>query len=122
MEDATLPQTEPQRNETGIGALLGQLGDDAKAFALAEANYIKAAAGERATYAKPALLMIGVGLGIGMGGLISLPIGLVWVLAPAMGTSAALGVVVAASILVAALLGWMGARRLAKAFKSPEDR
>ena len=122
MEDAPLPQTEPHRKETGIGALLGQLGDDAKAFARAEGNYIKAAAGERTNYAKPALLALGVGLAIGMGALISLPIGLVLVFAPAMGTGAALAVVVAASLIAAVVIGWLGARRLAKAFKKPEDR
>lgn len=106
----------------GLAQMFVQLRDDATGFVTAEARYLKAQAGERASYAKPALIALGAGLAIALGAMIALPVGLVLVLAPLIGAGSALVAVTAGGLAIGGLLVWSGSRRLARALKAPEDR
>jgi hypothetical protein len=119
LPDSTLDQ--PQE-APGIAALLSQFGSDATSFARAEANYLKAQAGERASYAVPALAMIVMGISLIAGALIALLVGLIILLSPRIGVGSAVAAIVGGSFLLALLLLWAGSRRLRGAFKKPEER
>ncbi len=121
MQQAPVPEID-ENSDKGIGALFGQLRADASVFARAEVSYYKAQAGERASYARPGLALLAVGLAIACGALIALPIGVVLLLAPLIGTGLALFSVISVSLLLAALMLWAGGRRLRAALKKPEDR
>jgi Putative Actinobacterial Holin-X, holin superfamily III len=122
MPEPVANEIEAPGESPGIAALLSQLSGDARAFARAEANYLKAQAGERAAYAVPALAMLGVGLTLAAGSLIALLVGLIMVLAPLIGAGLATATVVGGAILIALLLLWAGSSRLRGAFKKPEER
>jgi Putative Actinobacterial Holin-X, holin superfamily III len=122
MPDPVANEIEAPAETPGIATLLSQLSGDARAFARAEANYLKAQAGERAAYAVPALAMLGVGVTLAAGSLIALLVGLILVLAPNIGTGLATAAVVGGAILIALLLLWAGSSRLRGAFKKPEER
>jgi Putative Actinobacterial Holin-X, holin superfamily III len=107
---------------TNFKALAMQLGSDASAFAKAEGQYLKAQLGERAGYAKPALIAFGAGVGLIFGGVIAIPVGLIWVLAPFLGAIWALISVVGISAIVGALLIRFGIKRVKAALKAPEAR
>ncbi len=121
MTDVPAPDLEDARERPGLPALLAQLGSDARAFAEAEVRWIKAEAGERASHAVPALVLIVSALALGSGALIALLIGLMLVLRPFAGTGGAVALVVAGSITIAALLGWAGNRRIKRAFRPLES-
>jgi Putative Actinobacterial Holin-X, holin superfamily III len=105
-----------------LKALASQLGTDASAFAKAESQYLKAQLGERAGYAKPALVAIGAGIGLVFGVVMAVPVGLMLVLTPYLGAGWALLAVVAGSALIAALMLRFGIKRLKAALKAPEAR
>lgn len=122
MEESAPQPSDPPQEQPDLVALVRQLRDDAKTFAEAEAQYIKAAARERVFHAAPGLGMIAAAGSLAAGALVALLFGLMQVIAPRIGQGAAVTVVVLMAVAISALLGWMGTRRIRGAFKRPEDR
>lgn len=113
-------QPAPAAQEPGIKALLEQLADDTRSFARAEIGYLKAQAGERAGYALPGLVMIGVAIALAFGTIVALLVGLTFWLSIAVGPGWALLIVTGLAMIIAWLLVRFGAARL-KASISPMD-
>ena len=105
-----------------LSSLLVELTHDARSFATAEVEYLKAQAGERAHYAVPGLIMIGGAIAFATGVLLALPVALVWLLAPGIGAGWAVLAVTFGGIILAALLFKLGIRRIKAVLKRPEDR
>jgi phosphate/sulfate permease len=119
-EPETTDATAEER--ASLSALLVGLTRDASQFAQAEIAYLKAQAGERAHYAVPGLIMIGVALALGLGLLSALPIALIWLLTPLIGTGFAFAIVTLVGLAATALLVKLGVRRIKAVLKRPEDR
>ena len=123
MSDAVPPnQAEPQGERPSIVALFGQLSDDATSFVKAEADYVRAQVGERTTFAKPALALIGAGIALFFGLTMAAPVGLMLVLVPLIGPGWAFGSVMLGGALFAYLSLKFGTRRFKAALKRPEER
>ena len=124
MNDATPPDLqEPDPQEkVALSSLLVALTEDASNFARAEVDYLKAQAGERAHYAVPGLIMFVVGLALATGVLMAIPVGLILLLSPLIGSGLALVAVTLAGLLFAALMFKLGTRRIKAVLKRPEDR
>jgi uncharacterized membrane protein YqjE len=120
MNDAE-PSIEAQERPA-ISSLLVELTRDARSFATAEVEYLKAQAGERAHFAVPGLIMIGVALALAMGVLMAVPIGLIWLFAPMIGAGWSTLAVILVGLMIAALLFKLGTRRVKAVLKRPEDR
>lgn len=121
MSDSESPeQTSSER--ASLSTLLVELTRDAGQFAQAEIAYLKAQAGERASYAVPGLIMIGVAIALGLGLVSALPVGLVWLLAPLIGNGYALLIVTLVGLATIALLIKLGVRRIKAVLKKPADR
>lgn len=121
MEDGDAPEIEIESPSPGLMALVQQLGDDAKAFAKAEAEWLKAEAGERAEIAKPAIIAILVGLALIFGVTMAVPVGVMLVLAPYIGNGLALLASLTLFLIVAGGLFLFGSRRIKAAFKPRND-
>jgi hypothetical protein len=117
------PETPVDTQERpALSSLLVELTRDAKSFATAEVEYLKVQAGERAHFAVPGLIMIGVAVALAMGVMMTVPVGLIWLLAPLTGAGwATLGVTLA-GLAIAAVLLKLGTRRVKAVLKRPEDR
>lgn len=118
-------QTVPQEAidpRPALSSLFVDLMRDANEFAKAEMAYLKAQAGERAHYAMPGFIMIGVAIAVATGVLMAIPVGCVLLLAPLIGVGWALLAVSIAGLLLAYAMIKLGSRRLKAVFKSPEDR
>lgn len=105
-----------------LAALFRQLADDARVFAVAETQFVKARIGDGWGYAKPGLIAIGVAIALALGVFIALPIGLMLALAPMIGLIWAVLAVTGGGALLAALMIKFGAGRLKASLKLPEDR
>lgn len=105
-----------------LGALLVELTRDARSFATAEVEYLKAQAGERAHFAVPGLIMVAVAIALGMGMVMAVPVGLIWLLTPLIGAGWAMLGVIGVGIGLAALLLKLGVRRVKAILKRPEER
>ncbi|MBO9622792.1 MAG: phage holin family protein [Sphingomonas sp.] len=101
---------EPGAQEESIGELFGRLVEDGKGFARAELGYYRAVAADKLAQAKAGLILAGVALLLALAGAIALVVGLVLTLAALIGPGWATLVVVLATLLVAALLGWLAWR------------
>jgi protein-S-isoprenylcysteine O-methyltransferase Ste14 len=113
----------PQSEERpAISSLLVELTRDARNFATAEVEYLKAQAGERAHFAVPGLIMIGVAFALAMGVTMAIPVGLIWLLAPMIGAGWATLAVTVIGLLIVVLLLKLGTRRVKAVLKKPEDR
>jgi hypothetical protein len=114
---------EPEATEQPtIAALVGQLLDDSRTFATAEVAYLKAQAGERASYALPGLAMIGVAVALSFGAIVAGVIALMLWLASVMALGWAALIVTAAAGLFCALLIRAGLARLRGSLKSRDAR
>lgn len=120
MSDAEPPIEAQER--PAISSLLVELTRDARSFATAEVAYLKAQAGERAHFAVPGLIMIGVAIAFAAGILSALPIALIWLFAPIIGAGWAVLAVTLSGLTLAALLLKLGTRRIKAVLKRPEDR
>lgn len=120
MSDAEPPTGTQER--PALSSLLVELTHDARSFAAAEVEYLKAQAGERAHFAVPGLIMIGVALALAMGILMAVPIGLIWLFAPMIGAGWSTLAVTLIGLMIAALLFKLGTRRVKAVLKRPEDR
>jgi uncharacterized membrane protein YqjE len=120
MSDSEPPIETQER--PALSSLLVELTRDARSFAIAEVEYLKAQAGERAHFAVPGLIMIGVALAIATGVLMAIPVGLIWLFAPMIGAGWSVLTVTLAGLALAALLLKLGTRRVKAVLKRPEDR
>ena len=119
MSEAAAPDPE---EKPALSRLFVELTRDASRFALAEVEYLKAQAGERAQFAVPGLIMFAVGVALTLGVTMAVPVGLILLLAPIIGTGLALLAVTALGLSIAAVLFKLGARRIRAVLKRPEDR
>jgi hypothetical protein len=103
------------RDEVPIGELIGQLVEDGKAFARAEADLYRARARAAATPLVRAGLLVALALALVFGTVPALLVGLVLVLQPLTGTGTALAIVIAGALLVAAGLGYLAYRQIRRA-------
>jgi hypothetical protein len=122
MQRDEAPEIDIETPPPGLQALVGQLKDDALAFAKAESEWLKAEAGDRAGVAKPGLAAIGAGLALALGVVMAIPVGLMLVLTPLIGAGWSLLAVVAAFLLISAILIRFGGNRVKTAFKPRNDR
>jgi hypothetical protein len=108
-------------DDQGVRALIGQIGADARAFALAEADYIRAELGARASLVVPALVMIAVAAVLGFGLLVTALIGAMMALTPLLTLGGAIAVVTLSAALIALILVRLAMVRLRKAFQPGES-
>lgn len=104
--------------EESIGALVGRLADDARAYAGAEVAYYRTLATERLSEARGGLALGAVALLLALAGAIALIVGLVLTLSSLVGPGAATLIVVALTAGIAAGVGWLAYRRLSAVFRS----
>ena len=97
-----------------IGELFTQLVDGGRGLLKAEIALYRIEAGRRSLSAGWAAgLLIGA-LTLVQGALIALLVGLMMVLAPVLGTGWAVAIVTVGAVALAALLGWLGVRQIAR--------
>jgi uncharacterized membrane protein len=114
--DAGTPET------LGIKDVVSQLIDDSRKFAEAEFTYLKANVGERASYAIPALVMLGLATALSAGAVIALIVGLMFLLEPVMTLFGAIVFVTVLSGVIAWLLFRAGSNRLKNTLKPRGER
>jgi hypothetical protein len=117
-----LEDTTPTDDKPGVREVLSQLVADTSDFARAEFAYLKAQADERASYAIPALVMIGIATALGAGAVVALVVGLMLVLSPLIGMPGAVALVTFGATLAAWILFRMGSARLRNTLKPRGER
>lgn len=117
MTETDAPEIEIETPPPGLKALFVQLGDDAKSFARAEADWLKAEAGERAGIAKPAIAAILVGVALLFGAVMAVPVGIMLILAPIIGAGWAMLASIGLFAAIAGLLFLFASQRLKRAFQ-----
>ncbi len=117
MHDSESPLDRPP-----VQALFAQLASDTSAFAQAELAWLREQAGERWSYALPALIGIGVGIAVMLAVMIALPLGLMMALAPTTGPFWAILIVVLGGLLIGLVLVKWSSARIKAAIKKPEHR
>jgi hypothetical protein len=122
MTDETAPTAITAEEKLGIPQLLGQLANDTSDFARAEIAFLRAAAGERASYAMPGIIMVAVGTALASGAVVALLVGLVIWFAPMIGPGWAILASIGGSLIVATILFRLGTTRLRNALKSRDER
>jgi len=110
-----------KQGETSVRALIGQLGQDARAFAKAEADYLRAELGARASLLIPALIMMIVAGVLGLGALIALLLGLMLALAPPLGILGGTLLVTSLAVLIAFILYRLSITRFRAAFQAKDE-
>ncbi len=114
-------QTEDAERQT-LTALFGQLVDDSRSFARAEMAYLRAQAGERASYALPGVVMICAAAALSFGAIVALLIALMLWLSTVMALGWATLIVTLAAGLTCVILVRVGLSRLRGSLKSRDDR
>lgn len=107
-----------------LGALFARLADQLRTLIRAELGLYRAEAEWRAiSFGWAAAFLLGA-LAIVQAVTVALFVGLILVLAPLWGTGWAVAAVTLGGLLLAALLGWLGYRKIAAALEPnpPEDR
>jgi len=102
-----------------IADLFSRLAEQAGALARAEFSVYRAEAGRHALAAGVAAGLIAAAIVLAQGALVALLVGLIVLLAESLGTGWAIVAVVGGALLVAALMGWFGVRRV-RAIIDPE--
>jgi hypothetical protein len=106
------PPPPPGTADSSIGDLAGKLVDDAKAYARAEVDVVKAIASEKADAFKVPLILIATSLLVALTALTALAVGIVMALAIHIGPLAA-GIVALLLIGgVAGIMAWTGYSKL----------
>lgn len=113
MADDTPPDDE------SIGALIGRLVEDAKAFGRAELAYYRTIAGERLTAARTGLILVVTALLLAVAASIALILGLLLILAACLGPIWATVIVVLGTLAIAGLLGWLGYGKIRRVLARP---
>jgi hypothetical protein len=111
--------TDPNTEQLGLGELLVRLGDDARGYARAEIDYYRAVAAERLLLARGALLAGALALSLAIAAAVGLVVGIILTLATLVGPGWSTLIVVSASLLMAALLGWTAWRGIQRAIGKP---
>jgi Putative Actinobacterial Holin-X, holin superfamily III len=111
-----------EEEKPGIPQLLGQLASDTGDFARAEIAFLRAAAGERASYALPGIIMVALGTALASGAVVALLVGLVLWLDPIIGIGLAILASIGGSLVVAIILFQLGTMRLKNALKPRSER
>lgn len=122
MPDVPTPDLPDTEERVPLTELFGQLANDTSAFAKAEIAWLRAQAGERASYALPGLIMIGIAIALAFGTLVALVVGAMMLAATMMAQHWAILLVTLIFMTIAALLAKWGAARLRKSLKPREDR
>ena len=122
MADDAPPVLIAEEEKPGIPQLLGQLASDTGDFARAEIAFLRAAAGERASYALPGIIMVAVGTALASGAVVALLVGLVLWFTPMIGTGWAIVASIGGSLIVAIILFRLGTVRLRNALKPRDER
>jgi len=102
-----------------LGALVGRLADDARAYADAEANFYRTLAAKRLGEARVGLVLGGVAALLALAAAIALIVGLVLALATLVGPGAATLIVV---LITAAIAAGLGLARLSPACRHVQGR
>ena len=105
---------EPETGDETIGELLTRLANDAKAYGNAELSYYKALVRERLRAGRTSLWMGGVALALGQAAGVALVVGLVMTLAPLVGPGFATLIVVAVTLGLATLMGYLAWQQIKK--------
>jgi hypothetical protein len=121
MPDAADPADEDQAR-LSLAQMARQLVDDGRAFAEAEVAYLKAQAGERASYAVPGLAMIGAAVALALGALVATVVGIMFLLADWIGLGWSLPITVLTMGLLCYGLIRAGMARVKDSLKPREDR
>ena len=122
MTDSVDPMEEAEADEPSIAQLARKLVDDARAFAQAEVGYLKAQAGERASYAMPGLAMIGAAIGLATGALVAAVVGMMFLLADYVGLGWSIVVTMVTASVVAFALVRIGTNRIKLSLKARDQR
>jgi Putative Actinobacterial Holin-X, holin superfamily III len=122
MSDDAPSLTIAEEEKPGIPQLLGQLASDTGDFARAEIAFLRAAAGERASYALPGIIMVALGTALASGAVVALLVGLVLWLDPIIGIGLAILASIGGSLIVAIILFQLGTTRLKNALKPRNER
>ena len=102
----------PERQERSFGELASQLVDDAKAYARAEVDLVKAIAADKSKPLRVAAILLVAATFVAMAALNALCVGLVIALATLIGPLLA-GIVTFVLVAAAAgLIGWIGVSKL----------
>lgn len=101
-----------------IATLFTQLVDDTKQFARAEVALYRTKAGKAASSAGVAAGLFGAAIVLLLGAIVALFVGLILILSEMMEAWAATAIVVGASLVLAALLAWLGYAKVKTIFKS----
>lgn len=103
-----------------VAQLFSQLGSEAADFAAAEMAVVRAEVSSRTGIAKPGVILLVIGLALVFGTVLVLPVGLLIILTPLIGSWMALLAIGAAGSIAAFLCFKLGIRRLKTALKRPD--
>ena len=105
-------------NQESIGALLSRLVEDGKSFARAEIGYYRTFALAKLGEATGGLVLGLVALVLVLSAVTALLVGLILTLATLVGPGFATLIVIAATLVIAGLLGWLAYRHMLRVFGS----
>ncbi|PXA87069.1 hypothetical protein DMC47_33145 [Nostoc sp. 3335mG] len=104
----------------GLGGLIGQLIEDARALARAEVNLLKSKAFAILRRSRIAIILLLIAACLAFASVVALMLGLVLALAPLVGAALAGVILLVGGLLMAAFLGWLAIRLLAGPPARPE--
>ncbi len=122
MHDVVEPPVQDPDALPGLGALLGQLADDSRAFARAEFAFLRAEAGERVTHAVPGIALLVISIALALGTIGAMLVGLILLLATLLGLGWAVALVCGLASASAFACYRIGIARLRNALKTKEER
>lgn len=108
------------RDDEGLGTLLGRALEEARGVVDAEVELYKARFGERFSAYKSAIIFFAVAGVLALAALIALLVGLILSLATLVGPGFATAIVVGVVLGAAAVLAWVGTRKLAPPRLAPK--
>lgn len=104
----------------GLGGLIGQLIEDARALARAEIDLLKSKAFALLRRSRIAIVLLLIAACLAFASVVALMLGLVLALAPMVGAALAGVILLVGGLAMAALLGWAAIRLLAGPARRPE--
>jgi hypothetical protein len=105
-----------RQDDHGAGATIVQVVEDAKAFASAQVALYRTQAEVRWSIAQGGLIFGSAALVLALSAVTALLVGLILALATLIGPLGATLAVVAVTLVVAGVLGWLAAKRFSRAF------